>query len=257
VLLVEDEPVNAAVAEGYLALLGCTSTWVKTGSDAVARYATERFDLVLMDLNMPDMDGFAATALIRKRAGAQRRIPVIALTAHDANSYRAKCLAADMDDILTKPYTLEDCTRLLQVWLTRTPARADNAVEKPQGNAVQDLAHVDAAAVGALRKLRAGKHVDLYAKLVELYRAGSADSLEKLRQAFAAGDLPAAAAACHRFAAATANVGALEYGKQLRHLEDLCIAGDLARANKLHETLQAAHASLLESLRDQSMKNVA
>jgi len=57
VLLVEDEPVNAAVAEGYLAALGCTSVWVSGGTDAVARIAAERFDLVLMDLSMPGMDG--------------------------------------------------------------------------------------------------------------------------------------------------------------------------------------------------------
>ncbi len=257
VLLVEDEPVNAAVAEGYLALLGCTSVWAKTGTEAVTRCSTERFDMILMDLNMPDMDGFSATALIRKSEGARRRTPVIALTAHDANSYRAKCLAADMDDILTKPYTLEDCTRLLQTWLKPPEARNTSAAEKPRGIGKPELSHLDATAVGALRKLRAGKHVDLYAKLVELYRVSSAESLEKLRLAFALPDLPAAAAACHRFAAAAANVGALEYGKQLRHLEDLCIAGDLANANKLHETLQAAHARLLDSLRDLSIKNVA
>ena len=257
VLLVEDEPVNAAVAEGYLALLGCTSVWVKTGTDAVARCATEHFDLVLMDLNMPDMDGFTATALIRKRETAQRRIPIIALTAHDANTYRPKCLAADMNDILTKPYTLEDCTRLLQTWLKRNEIRDARGAAGAFGTEAPGLAHIDAAAVGALRKMRAGKHADLYAKLVELYRAGSAESLEKLRLAIAAGDLSAAAAVCHRFAAASANVGALEYGKQLRHLEDLCIAGDLANADKLNATLQSSHAALLDSLRTVAMSKAA
>jgi CheY-like chemotaxis protein len=84
VLLVEDEPVNAAVAEGYLASLGCTSVWVTSGNEAVARSAGERFDLILMDLNMPDMDGFAATRLIRQRAKQGERVPIVALTAHDA-----------------------------------------------------------------------------------------------------------------------------------------------------------------------------
>jgi signal transduction histidine kinase/ligand-binding sensor domain-containing protein/CheY-like chemotaxis protein/HPt (histidine-containing phosphotransfer) domain-containing protein len=257
VLLVEDEPVNAAVAEGYLALLGCTSVWAKIGTEAIARCSTERFDMILMDLNMPDMDGFAATALIRKSEGGRRRTPIIALTAHDANSYRAKCLAADMDDILTKPYTLEDCTRLLQAWLRQPKARTSDSASAPQGIVRSELSLLDAAAVGTLQKLRAGKHADLYAKLVELYRASSADSLEKLRLAFASPDLPAAAAVCHRFAAAAANVGALEYGKQLRHLEDLCIAGDLVNAIKLYEALLEAHACLLDSLQNVSIKNVA
>ena len=138
----------------------------------------------------------------------------------------------------------------MQTWLKRNEIRDAQGAAGAIGIEAPGLAHIDAAAVGALRKMRAGKHADLYAKLVELYRAGSAESLEKLRLAIAAGDLSAAAAVCHRFAAASANVGALEYGKQLRHLEDLCIAGDLANADKLNATLQSTHAALLDSLRD-------
>ncbi|TLY50442.1 MAG: response regulator, partial [Gammaproteobacteria bacterium] len=93
VLLVEDEPVNAAVAQGYLTALGCTSVWVKDGAEAVARNAAERFDLILMDLSMPGMDGFATTALIRQRGAAAARVPIVALTAHDAANYRDACSA--------------------------------------------------------------------------------------------------------------------------------------------------------------------
>ena len=74
-LLVEDEAVNAAVAQGYLAELGCSCVWVDSGREAVARNATERFDLIMMDLNMPAMDGFAATRLIRERKAAGRACP--------------------------------------------------------------------------------------------------------------------------------------------------------------------------------------
>jgi CheY-like chemotaxis protein/HPt (histidine-containing phosphotransfer) domain-containing protein len=253
VLLVEDEPVNAAVAEGYLAALGCTSVWVKNGTDAVARSATERFDLIFMDLNMPDMDGFAATALIRRREAKGRRVPIVALTAHDAVNYREKCLQADMDDILSKPYMLEDCTRLLRRWVARSneantnglPVTHTQVLSATPGGA---LTSVDAAAVNELRKLRADRHADLYSRLVELYRTGSADSLAKLRAAFVSKDLSTAAAICHKFAAAAANVGALEYAKEVRRLEQLCIAVDETKAVELHDALQAAHAPLLDTL---------
>jgi CheY-like chemotaxis protein len=119
VLLVEDEPVNAEVAQGYLAVLGCTSVWVNDGPEAIARNAAERFDLILMDLNMPGMDGFAATALIRQQAGAAGRIPIVALTAHDAVSYRDTCLAAGMNDMLSKPCTLEEYEQVLRRLISR------------------------------------------------------------------------------------------------------------------------------------------
>ncbi|HXN10770.1 MAG TPA: ATP-binding protein, partial [Steroidobacteraceae bacterium] len=92
VLLVEDEPVNAAVAQGYLAALGCTSVWVENGPEAIARSAVDRFDLILMDLSMPGMDGFATTALIRARERTGSQVPIIALTAHDALGYREACI---------------------------------------------------------------------------------------------------------------------------------------------------------------------
>jgi len=114
VLLVEDEIVNAEVAQGYLAVLGCTCVWVSDGPAAIARNAAERFDLILMDLSMPRMDGFATTALIRQQAGAAGRIPIVALTAHDPVSYRDTCLKAGMNDMLSKPCTLEEYEQVLR-----------------------------------------------------------------------------------------------------------------------------------------------
>ncbi|HEU4625816.1 MAG TPA: two-component regulator propeller domain-containing protein [Steroidobacteraceae bacterium] len=260
VLLVEDEPVNAAVAEGYLAALGCTSVTVRNGADAVARSAAERFDLILMDLNMPDMDGFAATALIRKREAAGARVPIIALTAHDALNYRDKCLKAGMDDILSKPCALDECARLLRRWLARgeeAPAKRAAAQVPASTNTPASLSTIDVGAVAALRKLRADKHADLYSKLVALFRSGSADALGQLRAAFAAGDLATAAAICHKLSSSAANVGALAYAQHVRQLERLCVAGERAQALELHGTLQAAYAPLIDALDSMSIRATA
>jgi len=260
VLLVEDEPVNAAVAEGYLAALGCTSVWVSGGMDAVARIAAERFDLILMDLSMPGMDGFAATALIRQQQGraASARTPIVALTAHDAGHYREKCLAADMDDILSKPYTFEDCARLLRRWLVRGsdgPAKpvqaADPVIDKIDPAL---LATVDAGAVAALRQLRGGKHADLYSKLVELFRASSTQSLAELHTALERDDLAAAAAVAHRLASAAANVGALAFAQHVKNLERQSLNADRARAREMCRELHAAHMPLLETLQSQRLR---
>jgi CheY-like chemotaxis protein len=259
VLLVEDEPVNAAVAEGYLTALGCTSSWVTSGAEAVASAAAEHFDLILMDLSMPGMDGFATTALIRQQQGRtgrglRARVPIVALTAHDAARYRDRCAAADMDDILTKPYTLDDCRRLLERWGAR--AADSDTVASPVGAGpsvpvsahAAPLAAVDASAVAALRRLGTAKHADLYSKLVELFRTSSTQCLAELRAALEKDDFGAAAAACHKLASAAANVGALKYAEKVREVERQCREGEAARAREGCDTLCTAHVSLLETL---------
>ena len=261
VLLVEDEPVNAAVAQGYLATLGCTSVWVKDGPEAVARAAAERFDLILMDLSMPTMDGFATTALIRQR---QRRIPIIALTAHDAVSYRETCLKSGMDDMLSKPCTLEECARVLRRWIGRPDAPSEavsggretvvegrEAVPGGRQTVVElgeSLSSIDGEAVSRLRGLHGGGQTDLYARLVDLFQTGSSEAMTQLRAAFQLHDLQAAAAVCHKLASSAANVGALSFAQVTRHLEQLCAAGDAAGAQSIFERLWTAHPSLIDEL---------
>ena len=246
VLLVEDEPVNAAVAEGYLAALGCTSVWVEDGAEAVARSAAERFDLILMDLSMPTMDGFATTALIRQREGSGRRVPIVALTAHDAVNYRSTCLAAGMDDILSKPYTLAECMQLLRRWLEVEPAASASG----QTAAAEDdpLVDVDRAAVAGLQALRSGGGDDLYSRLVALFRTSSTAAMGQLGAALQAGDLLAAGAIAHKLRASAANVGALAFSNDMRQLEMLCTAGDARGAQGPYARLAAAHPRLLEEL---------
>jgi signal transduction histidine kinase/ligand-binding sensor domain-containing protein/CheY-like chemotaxis protein len=246
ILLVEDEPVNAAVAEGYLSALGCTSVWVETGPEAIARSAAERFDLILMDLSMPTMDGFATTALIRQREGTGRRVPIVALTAHDAVNYRGMCLNAGMDDLLAKPYTLEECAQLLRRWIDGGTGRPASETALRRNRAARSS--VDPAAVASLRNLRPGKHVDLYSTLVDLFRAASTKSLAELRAALALDDLKAAADVCHKLASSAANVGALVFAKDVRLLGQICIAGDVVAARQLYTDLETAHPALLDEL---------
>jgi CheY-like chemotaxis protein/HPt (histidine-containing phosphotransfer) domain-containing protein len=255
VLLVEDEPVNAAVAQGYLSELGCTSVWVEEGPEAIARSTAERFDLILMDLSMPIMDGFATTALIRQREGAGRRVPIVALTAHDAVNYRGICLNAGMDDLLAKPYTLEECAQLLRRWIV---SRADRPVGEMALQPSRDaLSSVDPTAVASLRNLRSGKQVDLYSKLVDLFRVASSKSLAELHAALMISDFKAASAICHKLASSAANVGALVFAKDVRLLSQMCIAGDVVAAQQLHDDLETAHPVLLEELKRLQLRESA
>lgn len=125
VLLAEDDPVNQAVALKMLGLLGCETQQVENGREVIQALKTSTYDLVLMDCHMPEMDGFAATAAIRRdeaefarEGGAMpQRIPIIAFTANAMQGERVRCLAAGMDDYLTKPFRMEALKAMLLRWL--------------------------------------------------------------------------------------------------------------------------------------------
>ncbi|MGD8976267.1 MAG: two-component regulator propeller domain-containing protein [Gammaproteobacteria bacterium] len=120
VMLVEDNAVNQLVAQGMLASIGCEVSTAANGQIAIDRLAVEDFDLVLMDCQMPVLDGFGATRTIRNRG---QRVPIIALTANAVAGDRERCLAVGMDDYLCKPFTLDALRTVLQRWLP-APAEA-------------------------------------------------------------------------------------------------------------------------------------
>lgn len=116
ILLVEDNPVNQLVAKGMLAKLGCQVELATQGVEALARLEEQAFDLVLMDCNMPVMDGYEATRRIRER-GRWPGLPVVALTANAMPEERERCRAAGMDDYLAKPFRREDLLAVVDRWV--------------------------------------------------------------------------------------------------------------------------------------------
>ncbi len=123
VLLVEDNAVNLAVAEGMLRQLGCRVELATNGHEALAALARTRYDVVLMDCMMPGMDGYEATEALRRREAAEaRRTPVIALTANAMTGDRERCIAAGMDDYMSKPFRQGELRRVLSRWLPQVRA---------------------------------------------------------------------------------------------------------------------------------------
>ena len=127
VLLAEDHPTNQILAREFLESLNCCLTIASDGREALARASTEEYDLILMDCHMPEMDGFTATQEIRRRQ-TTRRVPIIALTANAMKGDRERCLAAGMDDYMSKPIIFHQLKKMIERW---SQAGANATPEKP------------------------------------------------------------------------------------------------------------------------------
>jgi signal transduction histidine kinase/ActR/RegA family two-component response regulator len=130
VLVVDDNPVNLLVSAKILEKINCRVDTAANGAEALEAVTRLPFDLVLMDCQMPVMDGCEATVAIRRLAGVQGRVPIVALTASALPSERDRCFAAGMDDYIAKPATVEELERVVRRWLIdepSEPAASDNA----------------------------------------------------------------------------------------------------------------------------------
>ncbi len=257
ILVAEDNEVNQQVTVAMLQALGCEVEAVENGQLALDRLANESFDLVLMDCQMPTMDGFAATREIRAREKAAResgsetrRLPIIALTAHAMRGDRQECLAAGMDDYLTKPFTKDELRELLRRWLPASGGTASRPEKSPADRSTavkpERAFRFDPAALRRLAKL--GKGDEFVSRVVDRYLSSSTKLLAALRDAVGASDPEAVTAAAHPLKSSSAQIGAVRLSALCKELEALARSGSLEGAAKLCDEIAAEHESTCERL---------
>jgi light-regulated signal transduction histidine kinase (bacteriophytochrome) len=132
VLLVDDNAINRKVGTGMLTRDGCVVTVASNGAEAVELSTRNGFDIVLMDCQMPEMDGYEATKQIRKRERGGARIPIIAVTASATEGQRPRCLAAGMDDFILKPLTPVELRNLVRKWTAAPPHAVLSGIPDPE-----------------------------------------------------------------------------------------------------------------------------
>jgi TMAO reductase system sensor TorS len=231
ILLAEDNAVNQEVAVSLLESLGCQVTSADNGEMAVSTFSTGRHDVVLMDCQMPRMDGFDATREIRRRErdSANKRVPIIALTANAMRGDRERCLAAGMDDFVSKPFRLDELRRTLERWLSEpSPPRLEPAIAEP--GAPDASPELDERALAELSALRRPGGGDLIGKVVRLFREGTPDLLRNIEDAAARRDGDSLGAAAHSLKSSAACVGALRLAESCERLEHLARTSQVADA---------------------------
>jgi signal transduction histidine kinase/CheY-like chemotaxis protein len=242
VLLVEDNAVNQEVATAMLAKLGLHVTLAEHGARALEQVRAAPFDLVLMDCQMPVMDGYEATAAIRRLPDARAALPIIALTANAMQGDEQRCLAAGMNAFLSKPFTLAQLRALLLRWLPERAPIAPPAPEPPEPNAAPLGEAINADVLNSIRALDPSGGMALVKRILGLYLASADESVERVERALRERDAPLLGRAAHALKSSSSNVGAETLAALYRQLERLGREARLEEAAALLAPIKTEHA---------------
>lgn len=240
VLLVEDHPVNRAVAAGMLRKLGLAWREAHDGAQAIEQVRLHDFDAVLMDCQMPVVDGYAATRAIRGLPdGRGASLPIIALTANAGADDAARCRASGMDGFIAKPYGMGTLAAALAPWLQALSALPVDVPGDPMALA-GDHAAIDARAVETLLYLDEHGGTALLREVVMGFLDAAEKGMAGMEQALADGRLADAARIAHGLKSSAAHAGALEMAEGLRSIERRALAED---APGVRQGLAHVHAA--------------
>jgi CheY-like chemotaxis protein len=296
-LLAEDNPVNQEVALTMLKLLGCQVNIANNGQEALKALARATYDLVLMDCQMPEMDGFEATKAIRAResqllvrketiqksaltAGhwplATGHVPIIALTANARSGDRERCLAAGMDDYLSKPFSYEKLHEILCRWLPQAtqvsrsqkgnplstigpaaPGPLSPVAAQPLGTSLPPPEKgdagglLDAAALNQIRALQRPGGPNFLHKVISNYLKDAVQLIETIRKAIAQNDPPTLHRAAHSLKSTSATIGAQSLAGLCKDLEAIGRAHTTDNAAALLPAIENEYQQVATALRAQ------
>lgn len=264
ILLAEDNPVNQEVALQMLRTLGFEADVVSDGQRAFETYKLNRFDLILLDCQMPVMDGFQTIRAVREneRRNPQRaRTTVVALTAHAMAGDREQCLAQGMDDYLSKPFTLKQLEDVLKRWLP--PAHSGHPRNVEEKHVIEpappiSVSHpsserptLDPSSLNMLRTIRRPGQPSTLVKVIRLYFESAPELAAKIEAATVECDGAALRRAAHSLKSASSNLGALRLAEYCKQLENFGEQQRCAEAAPLIEPLKIEFALVCDVLRNE------
>ncbi|HTN50633.1 MAG TPA: response regulator, partial [Burkholderiaceae bacterium] len=260
VLIVEDNLVNQEVARAMLTELGCSIRVACDGREALATLRDDVFDLVFMDCQMPEMDGFEAVRRFRSAAAhgyaTAPDVPIVALTANALAGDADRCLQAGFSDYLAKPVRREELDAALLRWVREPAAVAppQEVMPAPPADATeaQDEAgsSIDMTAIDLIRDMERRGATRLLDRLVSTYIATAARLVAQAAYALKAGDLAALQHATHTLKSSSANLGAIELARRFGTLERHARSGALDAAREEWGCAQTEYERAVKVLRD-------
>ena len=237
ILVVEDNATNRKVLQHQLKQLGCEGDCAENGREALEILARSSYNIVLMDCQMPVLDGYSAAQQLRRQEGENKHTLAIAMTASDMPGDREKCLAAGMDDYLTKPVDLTTLANTLKKWLNRTQPAESAKIQPPRENPINpiNMARLDQISRGDKEMQR---------EFLQIFIEEAEANLEQLESALSVNDIVKATRHAHALKGSSGNVGvpsmqavAAQLERQARSSESLEGAAELVA--QLKQTLDA------------------
>jgi two-component system sensor histidine kinase/response regulator len=249
VLLAEDNAVNQEVARGMLEALGCRVEVAGNGVQAVEAFGSGRYDLVFMDCQMPELDGFAATRRIRERESPEGpHTPIVALTAHAMKGDREQCLAAGMDDYVSKPFSQHQLREVLERWLPSAPG--DGCGEPSPLPPHQDASapFLDQRVLQGIRALEGAGNGGLLRRVIDLYLRDSPQLLGQMAEAMRRRDGQTLRAAAHSLKSSSSHLGATRLAGMCKALEARVRDHDFQGAEKELSALEQEYRAVGQAL---------
>ncbi|MEM7257830.1 MAG: response regulator, partial [Pseudomonadota bacterium] len=248
ILLTEDNPINQEVASMMLENIGCDVEIAENGADAVEALKSREFDLVLMDCQMPVMDGYEATKVIRTQS-KQSHIPVIALTANAMAGDRELCLSSGMDDYLSKPVSQHHLQEAIDKWLSRRDDdqyTGTDAETHKTGKRTMNF-DLDETALNAIKALQRPGKPDILGKIVGMYLDKTPSLISDIETGIAANDAAKVKMAAHTLKSSSAYLGATTLADLCNKLEAKAANDDLSDASV--EPISQGFASVSEQIK--------
>ena len=261
VLLAEDNVVNQEVAREVLSALGCQVEVVESGQKVIEAWTESVFDLILMDCQMPGMDGYEATRTIRDREGCSddEPIPIIALTAHALKGDRTRCLAVGMNDYVAKPFTKAELATVLARWLPQAKKSEPPPLSPPKPGSRKRSSEepISNLALEEIRQLEEGGATGMFDRILQCYLEDSSRLLSRVREASQDGDMNTLRQVAHTLKSSSAQVGASRLSDLCRQLEASGSGAEGTAAetlvHEIHEEHETVRIALDEELRRSSV----
>jgi CheY-like chemotaxis protein/HPt (histidine-containing phosphotransfer) domain-containing protein len=258
ILVAEDNPVNQKVALRHLQRLGYQADAVANGLEVLEALTLVPYDIILMDCQMPEMDGFEATTEVRRREGEERRTPIIAMTANALKGDRERCLEAGMDDYISKPVKTEDLSALLHKWVRVAQTHKTPLANKTRQADREDfISAIEPEKLREFDELTGENEPSLVIEVIDLFLSDAPPRMAELRGALEQNDGPRVERAAHTLKGSSSHFGAKTFGAICLKLEQMGHENQVASAHTLLPELEQEFSRLERALQQEKAKRLS